>query len=252
MIDNAEEMLIERHILSKLKEWKKRLNHKPLLLRGARQVGKSTLIRKFCKNYEGSIMLNLEKEQDRLLFETFSDAKTLIDALFIAKNVSSDLNKTLLFIDEIQESPKAIQLLRYLYEDLPDLDVIAAGSLLEFALKDVKSFPVGRIEYLYMYPVNFMEFLGAKKHERAIEQMNQIPVADFAHGTLMNLFHEYAIVGGMPEVVKDYVEDGKVHQLDHIYESIWSTYKDDIEKYGRNNSEKNILRYILNIAPAIN
>lgn len=251
MFDNVEEMLIKRHILSKLKEWKKRPDHKPLLLRGAGQVGKTTVIRDFCKSYEGSIMLNLEKEPDRLLFETFSDAKTLIDALFMAKNVSSDLNKTLLFIDEIQESPKAIQLLRYLYEELPDLDVIAAGSLLEFALKDVKSFPVGRIEYLYMYPVNFMEFLGAKKHDRALGQMNKIPIADFAHGTLMNLFHEYAVVGGMPEVVKHYVEDGKVHLLDHIYDSIWSTYKDDIEKYARNNSEKNILRYIMDVAPLL-
>src|SRR5690606_36430920 len=167
-----------------------------------------------------------EKEQDKLLFETFSDAKTLIDALFMAKNVSSDLKNTLLFIDEIQESPKAIKLLRYFYEELPDLDVVAAGSLLEFSLKDVKSFPVGRIEYLYMYPINFIEFLGAKNQDSALEQTNQIPIANFAHGTLMNLFHEYTIIGGMPEIVKHYVKEEKVHQLDHIYDSIWSTYKD--------------------------
>lgn len=244
-------MLIKRHLLSKLKEWKIRPHNKPLLLRGARQVGKTTIIREFCKSYKGSILLNLEKEKDRLLFESYTDVKTLIDSIFIEKNISSEMSNTLLFIDEIQESPKAIQLLRYFYEELPELDVIAAGSLLEFALKKVKSFPVGRVEYLYMYPINFMEFLGAKNHDRAIEQMNQLPIADVAHRTLLNLFHEYVIVGGMPEVVKHYIEEEAVHKLDHIYDSIWSTYKDDIEKYAKNNSEKNILRHIVNVAPLL-
>ena len=244
-------MLIKRHILSRLQEWKERAHHKPLLLRGARQVGKTTVIKSFCKSYDGSILLNLEKETDKLFFETFSDVKRLMDAIFIEKNVSSDINKTLLFIDEIQESPKAIKLLRYFYEEMPDLDVIAAGSLLEFALKDVKNFPVGRIEYLYMYPVNFMEFLGAKKYDRALEQMNQIPITDFAHGTLMKLFHEYAIIGGMPEVVKHYVKEEKINQLDYVYDSIWSTYKDDVEKYAKNSSAKNILRHIMNVAPLL-
>ena len=99
-----------------------------------------------------------------------------------------------MFIYEIQEYPKVIQLLRYFYEDIPQLHVISAGSLLEFALKDVKSFPVGRVEYLYMYPINFAEFLGAINHDIALEQLNIVPVKETAHNVLLELFNKFAIL----------------------------------------------------------
>jgi len=144
-------MSFKRHISRELNKWKKSAFRKPLILRGARQVGKTTLIKQFALKYKHSILLNLEKEADKYFFEEYDDAKTIVEMLFIAKNIAyKSLGETLLFIDEIQESPKAIGLLRYFYEELPELHVISAGSLLEFAMKKVKSFPVGRVDYLYL------------------------------------------------------------------------------------------------------
>ena len=110
----------------------------------------------------------------------------------------------MLFIDEIQKSPLAIKLLRYFYEELPDLHVIAAGSLLNFVMHQVQSFPVGRVEYLYMLPLNFFEYLSAIVHNTAAEQFDIIPIKQIAHNTLFELFHQYAIVGGMPDAVKKF------------------------------------------------
>lgn len=137
----------------------------------------------------------------------------------------------MLFIDKIQESPKAIKLLRYFYEDLPLLYVIAAGSLPIFAIKKMNSFPVGRIEYQFMHPLNFLEFLVEIEHNSALEQLNIIPVQPFAHPVLLKLFNTYAIIGGMPEVIKDYIEKKSLVDLPKIYKSIWNTYIDDVIKY---------------------
>jgi predicted AAA+ superfamily ATPase len=137
---------LKRHLLLQLNEWKNKSTRKPLILRGARQVGKTTLVKEFANTYQYQLYLNLEKKADSQLFEQTDNIKTIIEALFISNNLHSDaIHDTLLFIDEIQEQPKAIQALRYFYEEAPELHVIAAGSLLEFALKDIKSFPVGRI-----------------------------------------------------------------------------------------------------------
>ncbi|CAM4056884.1 ATP-binding protein [Gillisia hiemivivida] len=242
-------MDFERHISSHLEDWKVGINRKPLVLRGARQVGKTTLVNDFAKKYKHSIFLNLEKVADRRLFEEYDDAETIVEALFLINNIPSvDISDTLLFIDEIQELPKAIQLLRYFYEDRPKLHVIAAGSLLEFAIKDVKSFPVGRIQYLYLYPLNFAEYLKALKHEKAFDQLNTIPVKPFAHSTLMDLFHRYAIIGGMPEVVKADLKNKNLADLPKIYESIWGTYKNDVEKYTSNSSERRVIKHIMGVA----
>ena len=153
-------MNLKRHLLSELIEWKNKSNRKPLILRGARQVGKTTLVKEFAKTYTYQLYLNLEKKEDSQFFEQTDNVKTIVEALFISNNLqASAIHNTLLFIDEIQEQPKAIQALRYFYEELPELHVIAAGSLLEFALKDIKSFPVGRVEFLYLFPFNFIEYL---------------------------------------------------------------------------------------------
>lgn len=158
---------------SYLYEWKLNTKRKPLIVRGARQVGKTTLIRQFATSYSHSISLNLEKEADKQLFETQDEVKTMVENLFLTHNIASEhISNTLLFIDEIQESPKAIQLLRYFYEEIPQLHVIAAGSLLEFALNKVKSFPVGRVEFLYLYPLNFAEYLSAIQHQEAVNRGN--------------------------------------------------------------------------------
>jgi len=242
-------MSFKRHINNGLKQWKANPKRKPLILRGARQVGKTTSINTFSKGYDYFISLNLERPSDLKYFEDYTDVKTIVDALFLVNNIASnDLSKVLLFIDEIQESPKAIALLRYFYEDLPQLHVIAAGSLLEHVMNKVKSFPVGRVSYLYMYPLNFVEYLNAKQKKIAIKTLEEIPVKDYAHRTLKDLFHEYAIIGGMPEVVDTYLETNNVADLPEVYESIWATYKDDVEKYANNKTDARVIRHIMDTA----
>jgi uncharacterized protein len=160
----------------------------------------------------------------------------------------SSLPETLLFIDEIQEEPDAIRQLRYFYEDFPDLHVIAAGSLLEFAMKKVKIFPVGRVELLYLHPLNFTEYLEAIGHQAAMKEMDKIPYAPYAHPILLNLFNHYTITGGMPEVVARYIESGSMTELPAIYESIWETYKNDVEKYAHNETERKVIKHIMAVA----
>jgi predicted AAA+ superfamily ATPase len=124
-----------RHITRHLEDWKKSSNRKPLIIRGARQVGKTTLVNDFSQTFKNQISLNLEKAKDIRFFEDYDDVSTIKNALFLEYNISNDaIDKTLLFIDEIQESAKAIQLLRYFHEEIPELPIIAAGSLLEFVM----------------------------------------------------------------------------------------------------------------------
>lgn len=243
-------MSFQRHINKQLEEWKSSVNRKPLILRGARQVGKTTLINQFSKSFLNYISLNLEHAEHIRFFNDYKDVKTLKDALLFQHNISNnDIGSTLLFIDEIQESPKAIQLLRYFYEEIPELYVIAAGSLLEFAIKEVKSFPVGRVEYLYLHPLNFSEFLLAIGQQQAFRQLNQVPINDFTHKTLQNLFNHYTIIGGMPEIIKTYISAKSIVDLPKIYESIWTTYKSDVEKYSTNDTERNVIKHLINAAP---
>lgn len=242
-------MNFKRHGFANLMDWRVSKNRKPLVLRGARQVGKTTLVKEFAKGYKHNIMLNLEKAVDASFFDSYDNVHTLVEALFLSNNINpKDQGNTLLFIDEIQALPKAIQSLRYFYEEIPDLNIIAAGSLLEFAIKDVKSFPVGRIEFLYLYPLNFNEYLEAIGHTAALEQLNIIPVKPVAHKVLLQLFHRYAIIGGMPEVVKTDIENNNLAVLPKVYESIWATYKNDVEKYASSVSERRVIKYIMNTA----
>lgn len=218
------------------------------MLRGARQVGKTTLIRHFAKEFPNYLELNLEKEDDRNLFRLGSVDK-ILNAAYLLKEIEPGDKQTLLFIDEIQESPEAIKLLRYFYEDKPEIFVIAAGSLLEFALKKVPSFPVGRVEYLYLHPLNFIEYLGGINNAQAIKAIQTIPVQEFAHKILLDLFHEYAIIGGMPEITEQYIEHKNIAALSKNYNRLWQSYKDDVEKYARNDTDRKIIRHIIETAP---
>ena len=242
-------MNINRHIFSELTNWKKSSDRKPLILRGARQVGKTTLIHQFAKSYKNRILLNLELAKDKRFFTDFENIQTIVEALLISHNVSiSEKGDTLIFIDEIQEVPEAISMLRYFFEMEPEIHVIAAGSLLEHAMRKVKSFPVGRVKMLYMFPINFPEFLSAIGNTAVLDQLNTIPIRDVAHKTLLDLFNRYAIIGGMPEVVRKYVETLNIADLPTIYESIWETYKEDVGKYAANNSEARIIKHIMSTA----
>src|SRR5690606_11588248 len=236
----------KRELYGLLEDWKKKPNRKPLILRGARQVGKTTLVRDFSMTYKHSIHLNLEKKEDSRYFEQADDVHAILESLLISNNiVSKDLDNTLLFLDEVQEVPKAIQLLRYFYEEVPHLHVIAAGSFLEFALKEVKSFPVGRVEFMYLHPFNFREYLNAMGHNIALGALQDIPIKPTAHNTLLNLFKQYAIIGGMPEIVDAHYRGAGISDLAAIYESIWNAYRSDTEKYAPNPMARDILKHIM-------
>ncbi len=242
-------MEINRRLLTHLESWKKSSDRKPLILRGARQVGKTTIVKQFSSSFKNHVFLNLELNRDKRYFLEYDDVPTIVDAILIANNISpAEKSETLLFIDEIQEVPEAIASLRYFFELESELFVIAAGSLLEHVMRHVKSFPVGRVQMLYLYPLNFPEFLGALGQQSTLEQIQNVPVREAAHQTLMDHFHEYSIVGGMPEVVKKYVITKHVADLPPIYDSIWETYKNDVAKYSSNDSEARIIKFIMSTA----
>ncbi len=241
-------MYIERIAYDKLLDWKASKHRKPLLIRGARQVGKTTLIRKFAHEFTEYIELPLEREAERKLFERTDDINKLLSSIYLLKQKTPKSGPTLIFIDEIQESPKAIQMLRYFYEELSELYVIAAGLLLEFALRKVPSFPVGRINYLTLHPINFPEFLGVRNPE-ARKTLMEIPVPEYAHQILIDLFHEYATIGGMPEIISMYEENSNLANLSPVYKQLWQSYKDDVEKYARNPTDRKVIRHIIETAP---
>lgn len=242
-------MILRRAVFEDLNKWRANPYRKPLVLRGARQVGKTTLVKEFAKKFKHFIVLNMEKQADLQFFNNFEDTKTIIEALLLNHNIPShETGETLLFIDEIQESPKVIHWLRCFYEESPDLHVIAAGSLLEFSLKNVRSFPVGRVEFLYLHPLNFLEYLDAINQRSALEQMDNIPVKPFAHPTILKLFHRYVIIGGMPEVVKRFIETESLSDTINVYESLWSTFQKDVEKYASNETERKVLKHIMGCA----
>ena len=204
----------------------------------------------FSKEYDQCLFLNLEKKSDANVFQRYSDVKTLVDALLLRDNLQDIKTKqTLLFIDEIQEEPRAIHMLRYFYEEIPELQVIAAGSLLEQSIKKVQAFPVGRVQYLYIHPMNFLEFLEAHDRLSLIEGLKDVPVSEAVHYNAMDWFHKYALVGGMPEVVQEYVEERNILGLPGIYESIWATYREDVVKYAGNANEERVIKHIMQTAP---
>lgn len=239
----------KRHIWRELLAWKSNDSRKPLILRGARQVGKTTLVKSFGKTYKYFIELNLERKSDFDLIERSDSAQELVIALALKNEISSEeFSNTLIFIDEIQESTKAIAFLRYFYEDIPAISVIAAGSLLEQVLNKVQHFPVGRVNYLYLFPLNFQEYLLAMEKHMLLERMKQIPIDKVTHEILLQEFHKYCIIGGMPEIIANYKQYGNLSILPSIYESIWNTYKDDILKYASSKSEEQVIKHIVNSA----
>lgn len=238
--------MFNRNILEELQKWHKREARKPLVIRGARQVGKTTVVRQFSAEFEQYLYLNLELPEDRKPFENFSNFDTLLQTLFFLKNQSlAKKEKTLIFIDEIQEVPKALQQLRYFYEEAPEIPVIAAGSMLESLFNTAISFPVGRVEYLVIHPVSFPEFLGAIGETSAVDQLINIPLAAFAQDKLMQLFRTYCVIGGMPEIVARYAEDKDLTALTNTYESLLVSYLDDVEKYAISTADANYIRHTI-------
>ncbi|MCF7859731.1 MAG: ATP-binding protein [Candidatus Cloacimonetes bacterium] len=239
-----------RRALRQLEFWMQKKDRKPLILRGARQVGKTTLVRMFANKFERFVELNLELEEDRTIFSNNLSIQDIVQSISLQKNVLLINTKALIFIDEIQNSPLAISLLRYFHEEFKNLYIIAAGSLLEAVIGDQQiSFPVGRVEYLFLFPVTFEEFLQAQKNEKMIKSFQKIPIPEFAHNILLKQFHKYVMLGGMPEVINNWLESNNILSLKTIYRSLMLSYHDDISKYARNKSMVDIIRHTIDSAP---
>lgn len=237
--------MFERDIIKELKKWAAKSNRKPLILRGARQVGKTTAVNLFSKDFGQYIYLNLEKEEQREIFEKKYPFADLLTTLFIFAQKRRNGGKTLIFIDEIQNSPKAIALMRYFYEEASDLFVIAAGSMLESILDKNISFPVGRVEYMALRPCSFKEFLYATNNDQLTEMLEKPEVPEFLHLQLIDLFRKYATIGGMPEVLEQYSKNADITALADVYNSLIHSYSDDIEKYAGSSTQVHYIRHII-------
>ena len=230
---------MKRKILNALLEWKTERNRKVLLLRGARQVGKTYIIRELAKEFKHFVEINFEKDTDiHSFFDQNLDPEricTNLSAYFRIPIIEGD---TLLFFDEIQSCSKAIQALRFFYELKPKLHVIAAGSLLEFALSDLSSWGVGRIRSLYMYPMSFDEFLMANEEEALIEMKKeasaQKPIIPAFHQKLKEYLRLFLLIGGMPEAVKIFIGNRtNMKFVQNELSDITTSYYDDFTKYKR-------------------
>ena len=237
--------MFKRNALDWLNEWKHKEGRKPLVIRGARQVGKTSLVKEFGKQFDAFVSFNLEVADDLALFQKEVPVIELYDAMLAVRRQVKSSGSTLLFIDEIQNSPVAIKMLRYFYEDMPEIHVIAAGSLLETMLNRQISFPVGRVEYMALRPCTFDEFLGALGEDTLLEMVRKIAVPEILHSKILSLYNKCALVGGMPQAVADYVRDRDIVALDGIYQSLLAGYADDVEKYKSSESSRNVLRFLI-------
>lgn len=237
--NNGLNMYCKRLIDKYLQEWVSRDIHKPLLLRGARQVGKSTAVQELAKRFESFVEINFEKQpQYKAIFNEDLDVKRIVSQISVMYGIAIQQGNTLLFFDEIQECPQAIMALRFFKEELPELHVIAAGSLLEFALNELPTFGVGRIHSMFMYPMTFDEFLEANGERLLLEARNKSsidnPLPEVLHNKLIELLRTYMLVGGMPEAVKTWVETHDYIRCQEVQDDIIVAYEDDFPKYKKN------------------
>ena len=227
---------IQRNIDVELLEWKNNPMRKPLLLRGARQVGKSSAVRHFGKEFKYFAEVNFERHKAvKTFFQGDIDIRLIAQKIAKYINVPIEEGETLLFLDEIQECPESIMALRFFKEDYPGLHVIAAGSLLEFTLQELPTYGVGRIHTLFMYPMTFDEFLKANDENGLIDMKGQAdsrhPLDDAFHEKLVEYFRIYLLVGGMPEAVLAWIKTHDFNQCSRVQEDIILTYDDDFSKY---------------------
>lgn len=228
---------MKRELAKSLLSWKDSVGRQPLLIRGARQVGKTYLVEQFAKEkFDKLIKINFEQQSHYCeCFESL-DVKKIIQEIELNSNELIEPGKTLLFLDEIQECPNAIKSLRYFYEEFPQLHVIGAGSLLEFALSaDDFSMPVGRVQFLYLYPMSFSEVLKALGKDKLYDYLQKISltdkIPDSVHQELLRLLNLYFMLGGMPRVIKLYLDSEKLLICREAQVSLLNSYRDDFGKY---------------------
>lgn len=245
-----------RHHFHLLAQWFEQERHKPLVLRGARQVGKSTLIRLFAEQRGIELAeLNFERNPEYAELFVSNDPKQIMPTMRLMLNKSIKSGETILFLDEIQAAPGVLASLRYFYEELPELHVVAAGSLLDFELAAPSfSMPVGRISYLHLYPMNFTEWLRAFGEQGLAEYIEgwlpgeELPLP--LHQKLMGILRQNMAVGGMPEAVRSFAESEDYRQAEQIKQDLLATFNDDFAKYVLHQDQA-LIRQLFRKAPTL-
>ena len=243
---------MHRHQISTLEQWLAASRRKPLVIRGARQVGKSTLVRLFCEAAGRPLVaVDLERRPElAAAFERVKDPRAMLNLIETAMNAPLGPG-AVLFLDEIQAAPAALAALRYFLEDMPEQPVLAAGSLMEFALADqALPMPVGRVAYLHMGPMTFTEFLRATSQGRLASQIEALdwpfpasgPELEALHDMALAALRHYLFVGGMPEAVREYAESWRLRAVGAIHAGIVETYRDDLLKYAGRRDQTRMLR----------
>lgn len=245
-----------RNIFTHLVEWRDQTDRLPLLMRGARQVGKTTVVEQFGKEYFAEVFkINFELQREyRLCFDTL-DPDDILKKLYTISGKTLHPGKTLLFLDEVQDCPNAIMALRYFYEKRPDLHIIAAGSLLEFTLGDENfRMPVGRVQSCYLKPMSLIEYLTAAGKQSLVEYIRSVTlksgIDEVVHQELINNLRNYLVLGGMPAVLKNYFANRDFEQCQIRQTVIIDTYQRDFRKYGKEHEVK-YLQSIFEKAPGL-
>lgn len=242
--------MFNRKIVSFLKEWSVKPGRKPLVLRGARQVGKTSAALLFAKDrFRNTVHINLDKSDHLKLFRedlSIEDFEKIIQIKFHQRLIDG---QTLVFIDEIQNAPSLIKLLRFFYEERPHLHVIAAGSLLEAFIEKLGfSLPVGRVEYAYLYPLDFFEYLEAKHEDDLLALLQSVSwndrIPDGVHQQALAHFHQYVMIGGMPEIVRSFLEEKDMTRVRSISSGLATAYAEDLYKYATQ-AEVKYLSFVL-------
>lgn len=225
---------MERSIYSSLKKWKESPTRKPLILQGARQVGKTYILKEFgAREYSEVVYINCDDNNDMQNMFVDYDVDRIIRSLSAISGISIKPSTTLLILDEIQEVERGLASLKYFCEKAPEYHVAVAGSLLGITLHEGTSFPVGKVDMLYMYPMDFEEFLLAMGKEQLVELLRNNSWAALTplRGMLTELLRQYYFVGGMPEAVKTYVERGDIWEVRSIHSKIIDAYRNDMSKH---------------------
>lgn len=245
---------MQRFILKKLIEWKESKYRKPLILKGARQVGKTYILKQFGKeNYEGVAYFNFDHDEDLYnLFENTKNPKRILEQLAFIYGKAIIPGRTLIIFDEIQECPNALNSLKYFYEEANEYHIACAGSLLGIRLSHT-SFPVGKVDFLNMYPMTFSEFLIADNAQNLVDYMNSLEkiekIPDIFFNQLEEKLKAYFIIGGMPEAVSAWVNEKDMELVNKIQDNILSAYESDFSKHTQD-SEANKISLIWNSIPS--
>jgi uncharacterized protein len=249
-------MYLHRSELDLLQKWLKKPLRKPLVIRGARQVGKSTLVRQLASlSNRFCLELNFERKPELIEFFKEQDPKQIFQKLALYAKRSLDANNTILLLDEIQAAPSILETLRYFYEEFRELPIIATGSLLDFVLEEPQfSMPVGRIEYFHLGPLSFEDFLIALGESNLVDWLNNYSLEESIplpiHQQCLDLVKKFWLIGGMPEIVAHFSEYQDFQEIDNLKQNILQTYQDDFHKYGRN-KQIPLLRKVFNKIPAL-